>query len=257
MAVVDDEPAVAELLRAGLEARGHHVSTAADGEQGLELVRAERPDVVVLDLTLPGIDGWEVLLRLKAEPDSALSSIPVIVLSGRSDAMERVRSGIEGAVHHLTKPVSLPELVATIDRAVEGPPEPAQRRAAQLSALAELARLEARAATVSGPVARATSPERHQGSRPDRAALAESLMEAFLQAGLSPEQLRFLGVVGAHATVEAAARSLSVSRSNVYGRLTRISRRLGVTSGPRLAAAVRAGALADVLPRADVSLPRS
>lgn len=256
--MVDDEPTVVEVLRAGLEAEGHVVTTAANGEEALEVVRRERPDVVVLDLMLPGMDGWEVLLRLKTEPDPSLSGIPVIVLSGLSDVMDRVRSGIEGAVFHLTKPFVMAELVATIGSALAGPPEPTQRRRAQRSALAELARLETRAATTPGPVVPGARSARHEGAfgaqpAPVPLALSSTIQEA----GLSPDQLRFLGVVAAHATVEAAARSLSVTRSNVYGRLTRLSRRLGVSNGPQLAAAVRAGALAEVLARADGPPPRS
>jgi threonine synthase len=77
--VVDDEPDVHELLRAVLEPAGYRVRTSSDGASGLELIRAERPDLVILDLVMPGMSGFEVAHRLRSEP--ATADIPIIVLT--------------------------------------------------------------------------------------------------------------------------------------------------------------------------------
>jgi phosphate regulon transcriptional regulator PhoB len=107
--VVDDEPHIVELVRYNLLQEGYHVSSAGDGELALEKVRSERPDLVVLDIMLPGLDGLEVCRRLRQE-----SAVPVIMLTAKSGELERV-VGLEiGADDYVTKPFSPRELVARI-----------------------------------------------------------------------------------------------------------------------------------------------
>ncbi len=107
--VVDDEPAIRRLLRTSLTALGCTVFEAADGREALRAVAAHRPDVLVLDLGLPDMDGSEVLRRLRS-----WSSIPVIVLSVRDEEPTKVAALDAGADDYLTKPFGVEELMARI-----------------------------------------------------------------------------------------------------------------------------------------------
>jgi DNA-binding response OmpR family regulator len=107
--VVDDEPHIVELVRYNLLQEGYDVATAGDGEGALAKARGERPDLIVLDIMLPGIDGLEVCRRLRAE-----SAVPIIMLTAKGGELERV-VGLElGADDYVTKPFSPRELVARV-----------------------------------------------------------------------------------------------------------------------------------------------
>ena len=108
--VVDDEPAVARFLSHVLSAEGHQVAAANSGPAALAAVADRPPDLVVLDLGLPGLGGLEVCRRLKADPTTRL--IPVLVLTGEADASGRVGAWEAGADEYLTKPVRPADLVA-------------------------------------------------------------------------------------------------------------------------------------------------
>lgn len=111
--VVDDEPDVLLLCRLNLEQRGHEVLEAADGDAALELARSGRPDLVVLDLMLPGIDGYQVLQALGAGEET--SGVPVLVLTAKSLQADRERSRQLGAAAFLTKPFLPDELCDMVD----------------------------------------------------------------------------------------------------------------------------------------------
>jgi CheY-like chemotaxis protein len=122
--VVEDDPRAAELLRLQLEAAGFGVAVSRDGEQGLELARRLRPVAIALDIVLPGVDGWEVLARLKA--DAALGEIPVVIVSMLD---ERGRGFALGAADYLVKPVGRDDLLAALRRVApvpQGPDGPAK-----------------------------------------------------------------------------------------------------------------------------------
>jgi DNA-binding response OmpR family regulator len=107
--VIDDEPQIADLCRDYLVAAGFEVLTAGDGPKGLALARRERPDLVVLDLMLPGMDGLDVCRELRRE-----SSVPIIMLTARVEESDKL-VGLElGADDYLTKPFSPRELVARV-----------------------------------------------------------------------------------------------------------------------------------------------
>ena len=108
--VVDDEPAITKLLRLVLEADGHQVVMAADGQAALDRMAAHRPDLVVLDLDMPRLGGLEVLRRLKAAPGTRL--LPVLVLTGTGAADARLRAWDLGADEFLTKPFQAQEVAA-------------------------------------------------------------------------------------------------------------------------------------------------
>jgi CheY-like chemotaxis protein len=110
--VVEDDRQSFDLLRAYLEAAGARVVGARDGEEGLDTVRRLNPAGVILDILLPGVDGWEVLAQLKADPQTA--QVPVIVVSMLD---ERGRGFALGAAEYLVKPVGKEQLLAALHRA--------------------------------------------------------------------------------------------------------------------------------------------
>ncbi len=114
--LVDDEPPIAELVRSYLEREGMEVETRADGLSGLAAVGELAPDVVILDVMLPGLDGFEVCRRLRA-----VSSAYVIMLSARGDEIDRVVGLSVGADDYLGKPFSPRELVARIKALLRRP----------------------------------------------------------------------------------------------------------------------------------------
>jgi two-component system KDP operon response regulator KdpE len=111
--VVDDEPRVRDSLKHILIGRGYQVRAAADGNTALLAVSAERPDLVLLDLLMPGLDGVEVCRRLRA-----LSKLEIVVLSAIMDEPQKVRALDAGADDYITKPFSVEELLARIRSAL-------------------------------------------------------------------------------------------------------------------------------------------
>lgn len=241
--VVDDEPDLRELLRVCLSMAGHDVAVAADGRRGLEMAVALRPDAIVLDVMMPGLDGWSVIGALKSDPDPAVSAIPIILLTARADDLDLVRGGIEGAVRYLTKPFALNDLTGAVSEAVGGP-EPEQRQAAQRAALARLARLER---GVGQPAQRAPRP---RISRLEPVTAANGGPGAPLVADqwprwLDPDRLsdrdhEVLHVLLTSAGMTEARERLDVSRSYLYARLRNLAAKLDFQSGPSLLQALRA-----------------
>jgi CheY-like chemotaxis protein len=111
--VVDDEPDVLLLCRLNLQQRGHELLEASEGGRALELARERHPDVIVLDLMMPGINGYDVLEALQG--DDATSGIPVLVLTAKSLRADRERSHGLGASAFLTKPFMPSELCEMVD----------------------------------------------------------------------------------------------------------------------------------------------
>jgi DNA-binding response OmpR family regulator len=123
--VVDDEPHIVELATLYLKNEGYQVVTASDGAQALAQIAATHPALLILDLMLPGIDGWEVCRRVRAT-----SRLPIIMLTARSDDVDKI-VGLElGADDYLTKPFNPRELVARVKavlrRAEPSPAEPGE-----------------------------------------------------------------------------------------------------------------------------------
>jgi two-component system, NtrC family, nitrogen regulation response regulator NtrX len=121
--VVDDEPNIRRLLGSLLEAEGHSTRTAATGEEGLAAVADTEPDVVLLDLALPGAGGLEILAALKA----AHPALPVVMMSGRATLTDAVQATKIGAFHFIEKPLSAEAVLLTVGSAIE------LRRARELS----------------------------------------------------------------------------------------------------------------------------
>ena len=118
--IVDDEPNIVLSLQFLLDREGYDVVVARDGESALASAAGAPPDLVVLDLMLPGIDGYEVCRRLRAAPDTENARIVLVTARGRE--AERVRGLEEGADAYVTKPFSTRELMTIVARLLEEPP---------------------------------------------------------------------------------------------------------------------------------------
>jgi DNA-binding response OmpR family regulator len=124
--VVDDEDDILQFLVLVLTDKGYQVTTAASGGAALAQARREPPDLVLLDIMMPQMDGWQVLKLLRL--DEATAQVPVAMLSARADASDRVQGLQQGVTDYICKPFSLAELHATIE-AILGPAR--ERRAGQ------------------------------------------------------------------------------------------------------------------------------
>jgi two-component system KDP operon response regulator KdpE len=111
--VVDDEPQIRRALGVNLRARGYDIDLAATGEEGLALAASRHPDVVLLDLGLPGIDGLDVIRGLRG-----WTSVPIIVLTVRESERDKVTALDIGADDYVTKPFGMDELLARLRAAV-------------------------------------------------------------------------------------------------------------------------------------------
>lgn len=120
--VVDDEPDIRYLLREMLEREGYEVIEAGDGRECLEKLKKERPDLILLDVMLPGMLGWEVSRRIKEE--EATRSIPVAMLTVRTAEEDKVKSLEESlADWHISKPMDRKKLIETVKWLLENPPK--------------------------------------------------------------------------------------------------------------------------------------
>ena len=111
--IVEDDRDSRTMLDRCLQSQGYQTVLASDGEEGLELLLAERPDAIILDLNMPGVDGWEVTRQIKAMPD--LAGVPVIALSGHSLPEDETRAVEAGCSIFHSKPVDLTLLVTQLE----------------------------------------------------------------------------------------------------------------------------------------------
>lgn len=107
--VVEDEQKIADFLRRGLTYEGFHVEVCADGETGLKAARDNPPDLVILDVMLPGLDGFEVCRRLRAG-----GSVPILMLTAKDSVADRVKGLDSGADDYVVKPFAFEELIARV-----------------------------------------------------------------------------------------------------------------------------------------------
>jgi len=110
--VVDDEPDVVEVVGFRLQKEGYDVISAHDGPSGLAIALAKQPDLIVLDIMMPGIDGFEVFRRLKA--DQRTANIPVIMLTAKADSPSVAKGWMEGVDNYITKPFDVEDLVKSV-----------------------------------------------------------------------------------------------------------------------------------------------
>ncbi|MCH7843491.1 MAG: response regulator [Chloroflexi bacterium] len=114
--VVEDEPSLQKLLQYQLSKIGHEIRVAGDGEQALAMVRSERPDLVLLDVMLPVMGGFQVLRKL--QEDKNTKSIPVIMLSAKGQQHDIAAGLNQGVFDYITKPFNIPDLSARTDKAL-------------------------------------------------------------------------------------------------------------------------------------------
>jgi len=112
--IIDDDRSLVELLSDYLTRAGHEVTGAPDGQRGLATAAELHPELVILDVTMPGLDGWQTLARLRAS-----DTVPVIMLTARGDEAEILRGFAAGADDYVTKPFSFAQLAARISAVVE------------------------------------------------------------------------------------------------------------------------------------------
>jgi DNA-binding response OmpR family regulator len=120
--VVDDEEDVLEVLRLVLAKNGYQVLTATSGMDGLTRAQSELPDLILLDIMMHQMDGWEVLKLFKL--DDRTAGIPVVILSARVEPKDKIRGLQEGAIDYVTKPFAVREILTKIGAILGQPPMP-------------------------------------------------------------------------------------------------------------------------------------
>ncbi len=115
--IVDDEKDIIDLLEFNLQNEGYNTVTASDGEQALLSTKAENPDLIILDIMLPGKDGWEVLKELRKDPRT--QDIPVIYLTAKDSEIDEVLGLELGADDYIVKPISIRKLLARIKKVLK------------------------------------------------------------------------------------------------------------------------------------------
>ena len=115
---IEDEPEMIDLIRLILERKGFEVMGAVGGQEGLDTVRREKPDLVLLDLMMPDVDGWEVYRQMKA--DDELQSIPVVVVTAKAQSIDKVLGlHIAKVDDYVTKPFGPTDLLDSVDRVLK------------------------------------------------------------------------------------------------------------------------------------------
>jgi len=112
--MIDDEAELVDAVKMRLEANGYEVIAACDGEEGVKKSVSEHPDLIILDMVMPKINGIEALSRIKSDPRTL--NIPVVMLTAKSEREYILDAGKLGAADYIVKPVSMQELVVTVDK---------------------------------------------------------------------------------------------------------------------------------------------
>ena len=117
--VIDDEPSIGRVVQFKLQQEGFKVRVATDGLEGLAYIKEEKPDLILLDLMMPGMDGFEVCHRLRASPETVAT--PVIILTARGQEMDRIRGVELGVLDFFTKPFSPQKLLERVKEVFKSP----------------------------------------------------------------------------------------------------------------------------------------
>ncbi|HKJ94777.1 MAG TPA: response regulator [Gammaproteobacteria bacterium] len=116
--VVDDSPTETHLLRAMLEQHGYQVTVAEDGDTGMDIARRTKPDLILMDIVMPGVNGFQATRKLSKDPET--SSIPIVMISTKDQDTDRIWAKRQGALDYITKPVTEKDLIAKISGALKG-----------------------------------------------------------------------------------------------------------------------------------------
>lgn len=115
--IVDDSPTEVHVLQKMLESGGYNILTASDGDVGIGLARDQRPDVILMDVVMPGLNGFQATRMLSRDPET--SDIPVIVVTTKDQETDKAWAKRQGARHYLVKPVSQGELLAKVKEVLQ------------------------------------------------------------------------------------------------------------------------------------------
>lgn len=237
--LVDDEPDLSGLVRMNLNARGYRVTVAADGADGLAQARDTRPDLILLDVMMPVLSGWQVLRALKE--DDRLVDIPVVMLTALSEERDIIRGHLEGAVRYITKPFRMEALLSTVEEALEPLDDEAlaERRRRVRLLLQRLAELDA-GRVGEGPAVRLSRLESRRGP-PAAGPPPPTDSERRRLDRLTDNQREVARNLAAGRSARDVAEERGVSRSNIYALRKRIARKLEVDPDDVAAEAARLG----------------
>jgi DNA-binding response OmpR family regulator len=225
--IIEDEQDLASLVQVNLELAGYEALLASDGAEGLAYARRTKPDLILLDVMMPVLDGWQVLRALKDEP--GLQDIPVIMLTALGEERDIIRGNLQGALRYLTKPFEMRALLDAIEEGLREPTE-AEQLAQQDSTKKLLTRL---AELESGR----QSADRVRVSRLEPVTVVTTMPNAPNDAerarvhALTEKQRHIAEAFALGRSASDLADELDVSRSNVYATRKRIARKLGVPPG--------------------------
>ncbi len=224
--VVEDEDDLATLVELNLQLAGHDVEIAVNGERALAQIDVSPPDLVLLDVMMPVMDGWQVLRELKAKAET--QDIPVIMLTALAEERDLIRGHLQGAVRYVTKPFEMRGLLDTVTQALQPPTddELAQRRTRTRQLLQRLAELDS-GRVASGPSVRLSQLEQLR-REPDAVEDAPTRPDPALLDELTESQRHVMQQLADGVSARAIANELEVSRSNVYAIRKRIARKLGI-----------------------------
>jgi DNA-binding response OmpR family regulator len=223
--VVEDEEDLASLVELNLELAGYAVAVARDGQQALDAIRADAPDLVLLDVMMPVLDGWQVLRTLSE--DRATADIPVIMLTALSEEQDLIRGHLQGAVRYVTKPFEMKGLLSAVSEGLQ-PPDDAERevrRRRTLELLQRLVELDA-GRDAAGPRVHLSRLEHRRAPGDDSVSTTSPGPEALDV--LTEQQRHVAEQLASGVGAREIARELGVSRSNVYAIRKRVARHLGV-----------------------------
>lgn len=116
--IVDDSPTETHVLKGMLEKNGYQVIIAATGEDGIKLAQSQTPDVILMDIVMPGVNGFQATRKLSKDP--ATSAIPIVMISTKDQDTDRIWAKRQGAKDYITKPVTEADLLDKIKAALEG-----------------------------------------------------------------------------------------------------------------------------------------
>jgi CheY-like chemotaxis protein/DNA-binding CsgD family transcriptional regulator len=224
--VIEDEQDLSHLVRVNLELAGYRVEAAYNGAEGLSKARQVAPALILLDVMMPVLDGWNVLRALKE--DEQLRDVPVIMLTALSEERDLIRGHLQGAVRYVTKPFEMKQLLGAVESALqpETDEELAARRTKIRGLLQRLAELDSGRAAGANPVrlSRLEQPPPPPPTEPEPTNAERD------RVNLLTDKQRYIAdqLAGGRSARDLAA-ELGVSRSNVYATRKRVARKLSVS----------------------------
>ncbi len=220
--VVEDEDDLADVVMINLRMAGYEVEHAVHGGEALAAVDRDTPDLVLLDVMMPVMDGWQVLRKLKEDEDTR--EIPVVMLTALAEEQNIIQGHLEGAVRYLTKPFEVKKLLEIVATTLDPDEEELERRKRTVRTLLErLAELESgRPAGAEVHLSKLEKPPRQPRSS------TPSEEERSKVAELTDKQRYLAEQLAAGRSAREMSEELDVSRSNVYATRKRIARKFGV-----------------------------